>query len=302
VSPVAIELANAPTGDIHALVGELEGELASEYPDEQRHGLDVPALFSPHVRFFVAKASGEAVGCGGVAIFPGYAEAKRMYVRPSARGRGIADALLARIEAETMDAGLTVLRLETGTRQTAAIRFYERASFRRSGVFGVYAHLPASSVETSVFYEKALPLPASAQSPMTDHRLWNRFHATTLAGVEWTHQAHLRIAWMYVQRYSVEEAHLLMRVGIVRLNAAHGLVETARRGYHETMTRTWLLLVAAATWESSAAESSLAFLEIHAGHLGKDAPLRHYSRERLLSLEARTRYVEPDLAPLDVAR
>ena len=93
-----------------------------------------------------------------------------------------------------------------------------------------------------------------------------------------------------------------MRVGIVRLNAAHGLVETAKRGYHETMTRAWLLLVGAAMQESTEAESSLAFLEAHGARLGKDAPLRHYSRERLLSLEARTRYVEPDLAPVGAPR
>jgi hypothetical protein len=107
---------------------------------------------------------------------------------------------------------------------------------------------------------------------------------------------------MYLQRYGLDEAHLLMRVGIVRLNLAHGLVETAKRGYHETMTRVWLLLVGAAMQESTEAESSLAFLEAHGPRLGKEAPLKHYSRERLLSLEARTRYVEPDLAAVGAPR
>jgi hypothetical protein len=40
------------------------------------------------------------------------------------------------------------------------------------------------------------------------------------------------------------------------------------------------------------------FLLLHAELLGNDAPLRHYSRERLLGVEARARFVEPDLAPL----
>ena len=55
-----------------------------------------------------------AVGCGGVALFPDYAEVKRMYVHHTARGQGVADAILDRIEQEVRGAGLSVLRLETG--------------------------------------------------------------------------------------------------------------------------------------------------------------------------------------------
>jgi hypothetical protein len=40
---------------------------------------------------------------------------KRMYVRDGLRGRGIADAIIARLTSEALDAGLTVLRSETGT-------------------------------------------------------------------------------------------------------------------------------------------------------------------------------------------
>jgi len=134
---------------------------------------------------------------------------------------------------------------------------------------------------------------------MTDEELWDRFHAAALPAVEWTHEGHLRIAWMYLRRHSVDEAHVLMRVGIIRLNAAHGLVETPVRGYHETMTRVWLLLVADAIRTSAAPEPSTAFLAAHFERLAKTAPLRYYTRERLLSVEARARFVEPDLAPLD---
>jgi hypothetical protein len=43
----------------------------------QRHGLSIEQLFEPHVRFFVARLDGLAVGCGGVAFFNDYAEVKR---------------------------------------------------------------------------------------------------------------------------------------------------------------------------------------------------------------------------------
>jgi putative acetyltransferase len=151
---ISVELIASPSDDVRTLVAELEEVLAAEYPPEQRHGLSVDAIFQPHIRFFVARADGRAVGCGGVALFTDFAEVKRMYVRPEARGRGVADAVLARLEAEARTAGLAVLRLETGDRQLAAMRFYERAGFRRCGAFGAYGAMPRSATTTSVFYEK----------------------------------------------------------------------------------------------------------------------------------------------------
>ena len=114
------------------------------------------AIFQPHIRFFIARLRGVAVGCGGVALFPDYAEVKRMYVRDSARGQGVADAILARIEDEVRNAGLSVLRLETGDRQIAAMRLYVRAGFRECPAFGDYASMAPQAIATSVFYEKRL--------------------------------------------------------------------------------------------------------------------------------------------------
>jgi putative acetyltransferase len=151
-----IERATSPTDDVRSLIAELEDSLAAEYPPEQRHGLDLDAIFQPHVQFFVARVGGAAVGCGGVALFADFAEVKRMYVRPAARGRGIADALLARIETVTRDAGLERLCLETGDRQLAALRVYSRAGFSRCGAFGAYAAMPPASIATSVFFDKHL--------------------------------------------------------------------------------------------------------------------------------------------------
>jgi putative acetyltransferase len=79
-----------------------------------------------------------------------------MYVRESARGRGIAQALLARIETAMRERGLSVLRLETGDRQFAAIRLYERAGFHECEAFGDYCRMTPEAIETSRFYEKRL--------------------------------------------------------------------------------------------------------------------------------------------------
>lgn len=130
---------------------------------------------------------------------------------------------------------------------------------------------------------------------MDDQTLWEHFVAATVPEAEWTHAAHLRVGWMFLGKHSLDEAHVLMRVGIIRLNASHGLVETSERGYHETLTRAWLSLVQACRRDVDAADS-LAFLAACSDRLAKDAPLRHYSRERLMSVEARARFVEPDRA------
>ncbi len=96
------------------------------------------------------------MACGGVAFCDGYAEVKRMYSKPSVRGRGVAKALLRRLEAEARAAGATLLRIETGLYQLEALRFYEGAGFRRRGPFGPYAELPPRAIELSLFYEKSV--------------------------------------------------------------------------------------------------------------------------------------------------
>ena len=70
---VRIELALTATDDVRALVDELETVLAAEYSPEQRHGKALDALFQPHIRFFLARLDGAAVGCGGVALFDDFA-------------------------------------------------------------------------------------------------------------------------------------------------------------------------------------------------------------------------------------
>jgi putative acetyltransferase len=154
---VTVSLVSAPTDTVRLLIGELEDVLSADYPPENRHGLPLEAIFQPHVRFFVATLDGDPVGCGGVALFDGFAEVKRMYVRPVARGQGVARAILDRLEAETRAANLPVLRLETGDKQTDALRLYYRYGFTDCGPFGHYAALPPRAIAASIFLEKRVP-------------------------------------------------------------------------------------------------------------------------------------------------
>jgi hypothetical protein len=102
---------------------------------------------------------------------------------------------------------------------------------------------------------------------------------------------------MHLDRWpDVDEAHLRCRIGIVRVILVHGLEETPQRGYHETMTRTWLELVSRARSIEKTSDSQ-SFLARHPHLLERDAPLRHYSRDVLVSLRARSVFVPPDVSP-----
>lgn len=156
MSPLSIvlELTERATDEARELIGELEAELSGPYAADQRHGFGVDRVFQPDIRFFVARVDGEAVGCGGIAFDDGFAELKRMYVRPALRGRGVVQALISRLEEEARSRGYKRLTLETGDAQLAAIRVYERAGYRRCAAFGAYAGLEAHAIVRSVFFEK----------------------------------------------------------------------------------------------------------------------------------------------------
>lgn len=153
---IAIERATAPSAEIVALLTALDRDLSGPYSADQHHALSVENLFRPDVLFFVVKRGDAAIACGGVGLYDGYAELKRMYVKPAARGSGVASALLARLEDEARRAGHRLLAIETGIYQHAAMRFYDKAGFVRCAAFGPYAAMPPNAIATSAFYEKAL--------------------------------------------------------------------------------------------------------------------------------------------------
>ncbi|GAA2682914.1 GNAT family N-acetyltransferase [Actinoplanes palleronii] len=96
--------------------------------------------------------SGVAVGCGALRRLGEHsAEVKRMYVAPGSRGSGVAAAILRALEAAAVRRGWTTLRLETGTAQPDAIRFYQREGYREIPLYGVYA-----GSEISRCFEKSL--------------------------------------------------------------------------------------------------------------------------------------------------
>jgi putative acetyltransferase len=149
---ITITAERPDTADAIALIDELQTHLKSFYPPESRHGFSVQRLIAEAVAFFVLRADGQPAGCGGIKLFGReYGEIKRMYVRPTYRGAGFGKAILDHLAAHARANGVTLLRLETGIHQKAAVRLYEREGFRRIPPFGPYTNDPVS-----LCYEKQL--------------------------------------------------------------------------------------------------------------------------------------------------
>ena len=140
--------------DVFALIEQLDAYQRPLYPAESFHGVDISVLSEPNVIFALARdGQGHAVGCGAIVLEPQYGELKRMFTLPSHRGKGIARALLAFLEAEAQARGCRRFMLETGYLQTEAIALYERFGYVRRGPFGAYIEDP-----NSVFMQKPAPV------------------------------------------------------------------------------------------------------------------------------------------------
>jgi putative acetyltransferase len=147
---IAVEDPAGP--EVAPLLEASDAYMAALYPAESNHMLDVASLRQPQVTFLVARVDGMALGCGAVVDSgAGWAEVKRMFVAPAARGLQLGRRLLDELEAVAVRRGARALRLEMGGLQPEALGLYRSAGFVEIGPFGAYRPDPLS-----IFMEKAL--------------------------------------------------------------------------------------------------------------------------------------------------
>ena len=138
--------------EVRELVAELNATLLELTPPEFCYHMTVDQMADADTTVFIARDGGKAVACGALKRHAnGIGEVKRMYTRPSHRGKKIGAAIVDLVEALARKEGLTRLVLETGDRHPAAWTVYERAGFTRCGPV-----LDYPDVTYSVFYEKNL--------------------------------------------------------------------------------------------------------------------------------------------------
>ena len=147
-----ITFENPDQPEVIELIAELDAYQDTLYPPESRHALDLASLRQSNVLLAVARdADARAVACGAAVLHSGFGEIKRMYVHPRARGRGVARAMLAMLEAGAVWRDCDLLRLETGPRQPEAIALYAACGYVTRGPFADYRDDPLS-----VFMEKRI--------------------------------------------------------------------------------------------------------------------------------------------------
>jgi hypothetical protein len=132
---------------------------------------------------------------------------------------------------------------------------------------------------------------------MTDSEFLEAFECCTLTREQWTHDAHVRVAWLYLGLLPYEYAVQAIRSGIQRLNER---VLKKDMAYHETITVAYARLIASVRNGLPASHGLDSVKQVAPALFDRElsALLKHYSRERLFSAEARACWVNPDLNPL----
>ena len=109
----------------------------------------------PAGRLLLLEDAGEPAGCAAFRVLePGVAEGRRLWVRPSARGKGLGGALVLALLEDARAAGIRTFRLETlPGKMSEAAALYRRLGFRE---IPPYARRPAAG---ALYLELALPPP-----------------------------------------------------------------------------------------------------------------------------------------------
>jgi Ni/Co efflux regulator RcnB len=118
-----------------------------------------------------------------------------------------------------------------------------------------------------------------------------KFEACEFELHEFDHAAHLTVAVAYVSRHGEAGAMDRMRESLLRFSAHHH-----RMGYHETITRFWLRVVANEFREGQSIYDQAN--RVVSTYRDKEFVFRFYTKERLASDQAKRQWLEPDLSDL----
>jgi DNA-binding MarR family transcriptional regulator len=134
-------------------LGEYYAELARRFENGFEVSLsrdpDAQDMIRPRGSFIVALSDGLPIGCVGLKGGANYAEIKRLWIAPSARGLGLAKRLMAKIEDIARDLGITTLRLDTNRALPEAIALYSNSGWTEIDRFN-------DDPYPDIFFEKRL--------------------------------------------------------------------------------------------------------------------------------------------------
>ncbi|HEX8143599.1 MAG TPA: hypothetical protein VF553_13445 [Pyrinomonadaceae bacterium] len=138
-------------------------------------------------------------------------------------------------------------------------------------------------------------VPTDAAGLRRTKSLVRRFERCTLPLADFNHREHLAVAFFYLTRMPLSPAVHQFRTFIQRFIAHYN--ET---GYHETITMFWLNLIARFLMRSNPSRTPTGLLdELLESYSDSRLIYSYYSKELLMSDEAKTAWVAPDLKAFD---
>lgn len=135
-----IQLEDPASADGRYCLQSYYDELAQRFdvgfdPDAVKN-FDPAEMHPPKGWFVVARIDGQAVGCGALKrLEPGAGEIKRVWTSQAARGKGVARAIMARLEEIAKVAGLLAVRLDTNASLTEARAMYLRTGYHEIAAY-----------------------------------------------------------------------------------------------------------------------------------------------------------------------
>jgi hypothetical protein len=127
-----------------------------------------------------------------------------------------------------------------------------------------------------------------------DRTFRSAFEAHTITPSQFTHEAHVRLAFTYLAEYDVESAAERMREALLSFIERNDI---PRAKFHETITRAWVLAVRH-FMDRSTSTGFADFIARNPELLDSKIMLTHYSARALFSSDAREKFVEPNLDPI----
>ena len=127
---------------------------------------------------------------------------------------------------------------------------------------------------------------------MEDQEFLDRFEACTFPAADFHHQEHVKVAWLYLRRYSLLETLARFAASLKRFATANGKPNL----YHETITWVYVFLIHERMQRTGSERSWKEFAEANTDLLDwKDSILKSYYRDETLRSDlARKTFVFPD--------
>lgn len=128
ITVVTVPLADPRAQDcLAAYYRELGQRLEQGFDVARSCDPEVEDMEAPRGAFLLALSDGMPIGCVGLkATDKGYAEIKRLWISPSARGLGLARRLMEQAEERALSLGITLLRLDSNRALHEALALYRK--------------------------------------------------------------------------------------------------------------------------------------------------------------------------------